>query len=129
MTRINCGIPPANLSDKHLLAEHREIKRIPNHVAKHWCKIVSDGIKSIPKEFVLGKGHVRFFFDKGEYTFQRYQQIYIECIKRGFKVTYYGHAWDIYEDIDIKWYKDYTPTFQDISTVLERIHQRTNRVL
>ena len=30
MTRINCGIPPEELSDKHLLAEHREIKRIPN---------------------------------------------------------------------------------------------------
>jgi len=129
MTRINCGIPPANLSDKHLLAEHREIKRIPNHVAKHWQKITKAGIKAIPKEFCLGKGHVRFFFDKGEYTYQRYEKIYAECIKRGFKVTYYGHAWDIYEDISIDWYKDYTPTFQDISTVLERIHQRTNRVL
>ena len=30
MTRINVGIPPAELTGKHLIAEHREIKRIPN---------------------------------------------------------------------------------------------------
>ena len=30
MTRINAGIPVEKLSDQHLLAEHREIKRIPN---------------------------------------------------------------------------------------------------
>lgn len=32
MTRINVGIPPRALSDKHLLAEHREIKRIKTNV-------------------------------------------------------------------------------------------------
>lgn len=26
MTRINCGIPPAELTREHLIAEHREIK-------------------------------------------------------------------------------------------------------
>ena len=30
MTRINVGIPPTELTDRHLLAEHREIKRIQN---------------------------------------------------------------------------------------------------
>ena len=34
MTRINAGIPAAMLTGKHLLAEHREIKRIPNEVRK-----------------------------------------------------------------------------------------------
>jgi hypothetical protein len=34
MTRINTGIPPKELTDKHLLAEHREIKRIPNCIKK-----------------------------------------------------------------------------------------------
>ena len=34
MTRINCGIPVEELTDKHLLAEAREIKRIPNNVSK-----------------------------------------------------------------------------------------------
>ena len=34
MTRINVGISPTELTDKHLLAEHREIKRIPNCIAR-----------------------------------------------------------------------------------------------
>ena len=46
MTRINVGIPPEELTDKHLLAEHREIKRIPNCIAKG--KYNMDGI---PKRF------------------------------------------------------------------------------
>jgi hypothetical protein len=32
MTRINVGVHPSELSTKHLIAEHREIKRIPNNV-------------------------------------------------------------------------------------------------
>ena len=27
--RINCGIPVENLTDEHLMAEHREIKMLP----------------------------------------------------------------------------------------------------
>jgi hypothetical protein len=34
MTRINCGIPPAELTNKHLIAEHREIIRIFNAIAE-----------------------------------------------------------------------------------------------
>ena len=34
MTRINAGIPPKKLTNRHLLAEHREIKRIPNVIKK-----------------------------------------------------------------------------------------------
>ena len=33
MTRINC-IPPAELSDKHLLAEFHELPRVFTHVLK-----------------------------------------------------------------------------------------------
>jgi hypothetical protein len=32
MTRINVGVDPAELSTRHLIAELREIKRIPNLV-------------------------------------------------------------------------------------------------
>ena len=46
MTRINVGIPPSELNDKHLIAEAREIKRVPNCVAKGRYNL-----KSQPKEF------------------------------------------------------------------------------
>lgn len=110
MTRINAFIPVEDLSNKHLIAEHREIKRIPNHVAKHFSKI---SLSRIPKQFTLNTGHVTFFFDKGLYTYERYEQLYKECKRRGFNVTYFGHAWDIYKKIPNIWYKDISVTPQE----------------
>ena len=56
MTRINCGISPDELPDKILLAELREIKRIPNAIQKGRYSL--DGI---PDQFKLGTGHVKLF--------------------------------------------------------------------
>ncbi len=58
MTRINL-VPPEELCDQHLLAEHRELTRIPNAVAKGKYHL-----KGQPAEYKLGEGHVRFFFNK-----------------------------------------------------------------
>ena len=72
MTRINVGIPPAELINQHLIAEHREIKRIPNCIAKG--KYNMDGI---PDKFKLGTGHVKFFYNK---LFKKYSR-YLELLK------------------------------------------------
>ena len=116
MTRINCGIPPAELTSKHLLAEHREIKRIPNVVRKR--KI---DVKQIPNQFKLGTGHVKFFYNKLFYLHKRYNEIHQECLQRGFKVTNFNSS---FEDIPLYLYGDYTPTEKDKSIVRDRINQR-----
>lgn len=82
MTRINLGVHPSELPDKLLLAEHREITRIPNAITSKKAKIVD-----IPAHFTLGKGHVKYFYDKMNTLHTRYTGIYDECVKRGFKVT------------------------------------------
>ena len=38
MTRINANIPVRNLTDQHLLAEHREIKRVCNRFKQRVAK-------------------------------------------------------------------------------------------
>lgn len=121
MTRINAGIPPRQLSDKHLLAEHREIKRIPNALSKYRCNL---NIKDIPKTFTFGTGHVRFFYDKGFYTLLRYLEIYKECIRRGFNVTSYRDAWDIYKAVQNSLWRDYKPTEECIRIVQQRLLER-----
>ena len=73
MTRVNIGIPPAELTGRHLLAEHREIKRIPNCVSKG--RYNTD---NIPDKFKLGTGHVKFFCNKLLYLKNRYLKIYEE---------------------------------------------------
>ena len=117
MTRINAGIPPRVLSDQHLLAEHREIKRLPAVFANNTHPT------EIPDEFSLGKGHVKFFLDKGKFTLTRYKQIYKECVDRGFEVTDYSKNWDIYKDHPV-FNRDYKPTPEAIDSLRERIIER-----
>lgn len=120
MTRINCGIPPEDLSQKHLLAEHREIIRIPNQVSKGRYHL-----KDQPLKFTLGKGHVKFFYTRLGFLYKRYEEIYKECIKRGYNVKYYGSAWD---RVPAEFMGDYTPTEHDIEIVKDRIKDRINGI-
>tara|TARA_R110000772_G_scaffold20466_5_gene56842 strand:- start:11478 stop:11843 length:366 start_codon:yes stop_codon:yes gene_type:complete len=121
MTRINCGIPPAELTDKHLLAEHREIKRIPNMVKSGKAKI-----ENIPNEFTLGKGHVKFFYDKLLYLQNRYEKIYLECVKRGFNITNFNESFIIPDNLN-HLVNDYEPTERDRLIIRERIEERLNK--
>lgn len=119
MTRINCGIPVKELVDRHLLAEAREIKRIPNCVSRGRYNL-----KNIPKKFTLGKGHVAFFYDKLKYLKDRYEDIYNECKFRKFNVQYWGNAWD---NVPKELMNDYTPTEQDKEIIRQRIKERLNK--
>jgi deoxyribonuclease (pyrimidine dimer) len=120
MTRINVSVPPQELSNQHLIAEHRELKRIPNTV-RSGKAIVRD----IPEKFTLGKGHVKFFYNKLLFLKNRYELLYQECINRGFKVTYYGNAWD---GLPANLMNDYTPSKEDDFIIRERIKERTKKL-
>jgi hypothetical protein len=89
VTRINAGIRPAELVDPHLLAELREIKRIPNVVKRGRARL--DGL---PPQFSLGTGHVRFFYNKLGYLLNRYQELRAEAMQRGFQVQDWSPAWE-----------------------------------
>ena len=117
MTRINISVPPKELSTKHLIAEHRELKRIPNAIRNG--KAV---VNNIPDKFTLGKGHVKFFYDKLLFLKNRYEELYAECLNRGFKVTYYGDAWN---DIPAGLMNDYQPMPEDEALIRERIKERS----
>ena len=119
MTRINVGILPKELSNKHLIAEHREIKRIPNCISKGRYNM--DGI---PDRFKLGKGHVKFFYDKLLYLKNRYWKLYIECIKRGFNVQNYSSAWD---NIPQELMNNYQPPHIDRKIIKESITEKLNK--
>lgn len=116
MTRINIGIDPRLLTNKHLIAEHREIKRIPNCIGSG--KAV---IKDIPLSFRLGPGHVKFFYNKLGYLLKRYKSIYNECIRRNYNVQDYSNAWD---DIPQELLKDYIPTLKDIEIIKGRLIEK-----
>jgi hypothetical protein len=116
MTRINVGIDPTDLHPKHLIAEHREIKRIPNAVRTGRAVI-----KNLPEHFTLGTGHVKFFYNKLGYLLERYRELYLECLRRGFEVQNYESAW---RDIPPELMGSYTPTEADKRLIEVRIREK-----
>ena len=116
MTRINVGIIPDELPTKLLLAEHREIKRIPNMV-----KAGRVSMQNIPPAFTLGTGHVKFFYNKLTYLKNRYELIYYTCIHRQLNVQYYG---DSFENLPEELMNDYSESINDRIILLERIHSK-----
>lgn len=117
MTRVNVGIPVRSLSNPHLIAEHREIKRIPNKVKKGIYRLD----KPIPDKFSLNQGHERFFIYRLGYLKRRYEEIYRECLKRNIDVQYYGAAW---EGIPDEHMGEYEPTKRDALILISRINER-----
>lgn len=132
MTRINSGVDVKRLTDKHLLAEHREIKRICDLFTRRKNKMAFAWSEGIPENFTLGKGHVLFFLDKPYFTFTRYIQILTECKARGFNITDYSKCWDVYlkDKIVLEHpryrMKEYKPSKIDQALVINRITDRIN---
>lgn len=79
MTRINC-IPPKNLIDQHLIAEYREMLRMPDYLRK--SKNSGKPI-SIPLFYKMSDGHVKFFYNKGLYLQRRHKELRDEMRRRG----------------------------------------------
>lgn len=111
MTRINC-VPVSELTDKHLLAEYRELPRL-SKLARH---------TEVPPTYRMGKGHVTFFYDKGQYLKKRFEeQIVPEMQRRHFTVkykTYRPHP----EGLN----NDWEPTEEAMEINRARIKERLN---
>jgi len=118
MTRISSSIKPIELCDKMLIAEHREIIRIPNTIKSGKAKV---DLSTIPLDFKLGSGHVIFFYNKLKYLHNRYLQLYKECIDRGFDIQDYSNC---FLDLPTNLYKDWEETEETRRVVKERINKR-----
>ena len=85
MTRINL-VNPRELYDQHLMAEYREIFMIPAALKRSLKSKRGFKPEDIPPEFRLGRGHVKFFYDKGKYLAERYEKLKKELKRRGYKL-------------------------------------------
>jgi deoxyribonuclease (pyrimidine dimer) len=83
MTRVNL-IPPSELTDQHLFAEFRELKMVPKALARSLrARGVQGVLAMVPPAYTLGKGHVSFFYNKGQCLAERYQALRVELERRG----------------------------------------------
>lgn len=110
MTRINL-LPVTQLTDQHLIAEYRELPRI-------FALARRDA--DIPKRFVLGKGHVTFFYDKLLFLELRLKRLIDECLKRGIKIQ----NTDVSFNIDPALYNSYVPTRKEYLLSKSRIDDK-----
>lgn len=84
MTRINVGIHPKYLVDQHLIAE---IKEIPQLLGQLTRSLACGTATNLPTRFTLGKGHVKFFYNKLSYLDNRFNVLREEANKRGFNIN------------------------------------------
>ena len=116
MTRINLVLP-SELCDQHLLAEHRELTRIPNGIASGRYR----KFDNIPATYRLGAGHVTFFLNKLWFLLMRYSDLHTECLLRGFAVTY---KWPSDLTKAVVLWNDYVPTETALALNRARIAER-----
>ena len=123
MTRVNL-VDPIFLTDKHLLAEYKEITQLL-HLAK------KSDMKNIPEKYTLGKGHCKFFYDKGMFILRRFSMLYNELSKRDFDLdvmSFYRRQIKIIDSFQEM--NDYNPTVEaltiNINRIVERIDQKPN---
>ena len=84
MTRVN-AVPVSWLIDQHLVAEYREIPRV-RPAALRWARLGRPGPP--PSErYVLGPGHVRFFYVRLGWLAARHRALVAEMRDRGFAVN------------------------------------------
>ncbi len=120
MSRINV-IDPLYLTDQHLLAEYLELPMVIGFL-KRSLKSKSGLPKSIDK-YILNKGHVIFFYDKGAFLKRRYEALKAELQNRGFKLNLNRNLdFEIFQKNGL--YNDWIPDTDALKVSQERITQR-----
>ena len=125
MTRINI-VPLQELADQHLVAEYREMFMVGSALQRTLASKNRDkSLSSIPEKFTLNTGHVKFFYNKGEYLHKRYKQLVSEMKARGMNPDperkFKREQWP-----DIL-YNDWTPSPEEQLIVRQRIQERIDQ--
>lgn len=126
MTRINL-IEPKDLTNRHLVAEYKEITQFLHLVKKRTDS--NKDFKDVPKEFTLNKGHCLFFYNKGLYIKNRFIKIHEEILRRGMNTSedkFKQRLQKINECYSDSLMNNYFPSERDYKIVIDRISSRIN---
>ena len=121
MTRVNV-VPVTELSDGHLEIEHYELPRVFVLVRGAIERGEAPDDWRNPSEYRVGAGHVRFFYPRLLYVFQRQIDVMLEMLVRGLPlIREEQHV----SDISSIWLNDYEPTEQAITDNRKRLSERS----
>lgn len=122
MTRINC-VPPKELHNKHLVAEYYELPRVFDAVRKLLAKGIDPASLPAPDDYVLGDGHVKFFYTKLKWLANRQAEIAVEMKARGMKLNP-NNIKGLLVGLPEHLLGDYVPTDKALAANRERISSR-----
>lgn len=120
MTRINC-VPVTELSGPHLVAEYRELPRVYALARKAYER--GESPDGHPTRYVLGPGHVRFFYSRLLYVRGRHRQLIKEMLRRGYKPNLTEVP--SMDDLPDGWHRPWHPKSRDLRINRERIKERS----
>ena len=124
MTRINL-VDPTELSRQHLVAEYRELPRIFTLVRAAQGKGLKPVNIKAPAVYVLGHGHMLFFYDKCMFLLRRQQSLIREMRLRGYDPKF-DRPDDLINGLEAHWLNDYEPTEAALAINRARIKERSN---
>lgn len=118
MTRINTTMLTGKfthdmLLDQHLFIAYREVTRV------HKLHRKPKPGELFPKEYVLGTGHVKFFYNKGAFLAKQCEELYQALLARGYNPThkeYKQHADGLHND--------WQPNMLDHAKLIVRLHEK-----
>ena len=122
MTRINI-VEPSELTDQHLIAEYREIFMVAGSLRRTLDSKEGYQESKVPVNYKLNTGHVYFFYNKGKYLHNRYNELISEMKNRGFSPSNdRPFPFSIFSDNGL--YNDWTPTTEDYKVIRQRIEEK-----
>lgn len=124
MTRINC-VPPSELSRQHLVAEYRELPRLFGLARRAAARGESPEDPRNPRQYTLGKGHVRFFYNKLRWLATRQESLIIEMRSRGYNPSFTEPP-DL-SCMDPAWLGDWEPSSAALALNRSRIAERLKK--
>lgn len=128
MTRINL-VEPRQLTNIHAMAEYRELPRIFTAVLKLQEQGITPDQVCIPDSYVLGAGHVKFFYNKLHWLERRYVALKDNLEYRGYNIDYPKFR-SVWEDAHLnfegtEWWGSYLPSPEDFYLNMARICRRS----
>lgn len=123
LTRINC-VPTGELSGKHLVAEYRELPRVFKLMLAAQLRGEKIDDPRNPKQYVMGTGHVRFFYDKGLFLVRRQRALVQEMLDRGYNPKHIDPMGMLPDGLDLSRMMDWTPTEEALTINRARIEER-----
>jgi deoxyribonuclease (pyrimidine dimer) len=129
VTRINV-VPPSELTRQHLVAEYRELPRVFSLVLSAQERGESPATVNAraPAKYVLGTGHVLFFYTRLEFCLRRQCDLVEEMRARGYNPRHDDpYNMPIIGLLRCHWFDDWTPTPEAVELSRRRLAERTSR--